>query len=147
MNEELRLQWIDEVVRKFSFSKRVLAWDSYEAHMTDVKQRLIAVSIESVIIPQWCTKYIQATDVVWNKSFKEKITKFYGHWLASGVRGYKEIGNLKPTARRLVVNYILTSWRELWKKMTALSFRSCALTANADSTENNEISYFKPGKP
>ena len=51
MNEELRLQWIDEVVRKFSFSKRVLAWDSYEAHMTDVKQRLIAASIESVIIP------------------------------------------------------------------------------------------------
>ena len=44
----------------------------------DVKQRLIAASTESAKIPGGSTKYIQASDVVWNKPFNEKITKFYG---------------------------------------------------------------------
>ena len=36
MNEELALRWVNEVVGAFSFNKRLLAWDSYEAHMTKV---------------------------------------------------------------------------------------------------------------
>ena len=70
----------------------------------DVKQRLIAASTESAKIPGGSTKYIQTSDVVWNKPFNEKITKFYGDWLATDVHKYTEIGNLKPVARRLVVN-------------------------------------------
>ena len=40
MNEEVTLRWINETVGTFAFNKRLLAWDSYEAHMTeDVKFR------------------------------------------------------------------------------------------------------------
>ena len=41
MNEELTLRWINEIVGTFALNKRLLAWDSYKAHMTeDVKHRL-----------------------------------------------------------------------------------------------------------
>ena len=35
MNEELTLRWSNEVIGKFSCSKRLLAWDTNECHMTD----------------------------------------------------------------------------------------------------------------
>ena len=40
MNEELTLRWSDEVLGNFSFRKHLLAWDSYEAHMTKSKENL-----------------------------------------------------------------------------------------------------------
>ena len=74
MDEHLTLCWCNEILGQFSFCKRLLAWDSYEAHLTDdVKKSLTNSKIESVIIPGGCTKYIQAPDVAWNKSFKGKI--------------------------------------------------------------------------
>ena len=47
----------------------MLAPDSYEAHLTDVKKALIKSKIETVIVLGGYTKYIQAPDVVWNKPF------------------------------------------------------------------------------
>ena len=78
MNEGLTLRWCDEVLGNFSFPKRLLAWDSYEAHMTDkFKRKLINAKVESVIVPGGCTKYIQAPDLDWNKPFKARIQEFY----------------------------------------------------------------------
>ena len=34
MNEELTLDWSDEVLWQYSFNRHLLASDSYEAHMT-----------------------------------------------------------------------------------------------------------------
>ena len=39
MNEKLTLRWCDEVLGNFSFRKRLLAWDSYEVHMTDSQKK------------------------------------------------------------------------------------------------------------
>ena len=70
MNGELTLRWINEIIGKFAFRKRLLAWVSYEAHTTeDVKIRLKEINTESVIVPGGCTKYIQAPDLVWNKLY------------------------------------------------------------------------------
>ena len=70
MNEDLTLRWCNEILSQFSFRERLLAWDSYEAHLTDdVKKSLTKSIIEGVIIPGGCTKYIQAPDVVRNKPF------------------------------------------------------------------------------
>ena len=78
MNEELTLRWCDEVLGNFSFRKRLLAWDSYEAHKTDkVKRKLVNTKVESVIVPGGCTKYMQAPNLVWNKLFKARIQEFY----------------------------------------------------------------------
>ena len=86
MNEELTLRWINEIVGTFAFNKRLLAWDSYEAHMTeDVKFRLKEINTDSVIVPGWCTKHIQAPNVVWNKPIKQKVAELYDEWLSNGV--------------------------------------------------------------
>ena len=59
MNEDLTLRWCNEILGQCSFCKRLLAWDSYETHLTDdVKKSLTKLKIESVIIPGGCTKYI-----------------------------------------------------------------------------------------
>ena len=97
MNEELTLQWINEKVRMFAFNKRLLAWDSYEVHMTEaVKLRLKEINTESIIVPGGCMKHIQAPDVVWNKPFKQKVAELYDEWLSNGVHEFTESGNMKP---------------------------------------------------
>ena len=101
MNEELTLRWCDEVLGQFIFQKRLLAWDSFETHITDkVKRKLTTSKAESLIISGGCTKYIQAPDFVWNKPFKAKIQEFYYDWLVNGAHEYTAAGNMKPVPRR-----------------------------------------------
>lgn len=142
MNEELTLRWINEIVGTFAFSKRLLAWDSYEAHMTkDVKLRLKDINTESVIVPGG------APDVVWNKPFKQKVSERYDEWLSNGVHQFTESGNMKPVPQRLVLDWILTAWKAIPKEMIESSFKKCASTINDNGEENDQISCFKPGKP
>ena len=144
MNEDLTLRCCNEILGKFSFRKRLLAWDSYEAHLTDdVKKSLTKSKIESVIIPGGCTKYIQAADVVWNKSFKGKIQEFYDDWLANGKHEYTDVGNMKPVPRRLIVEWVIKSWQALSNETVAKSVTSCGLALAVDGTEDDLISCFK----
>ena len=44
--------------------------------MTDCARKdLTEMNVDSVIIPGGCTKYIQASDVCWNKPLKAKMTE------------------------------------------------------------------------
>ena len=86
MNEKLTPRWIKETVGKFAYSKVLLAWDSYEAHMTeDVKIHLKQINAESVTVPGRCKKYIQAPDLLWNKLFKQRVAELYDEQLSDGV--------------------------------------------------------------
>ena len=99
MNEELTLRWCDKNLGQFTFQKCLLAWDSFEAHITDeVKRKLTMSKTESFIFPGDCTKYIQASDLVWNKQFKVKIQEFYDDSLANGVHEYTTTSNMKPVS-------------------------------------------------
>ena len=66
MNEELTVQWVKNVVGKFYFFRRLLAWDAFAAHLTDNVRgdTLKAANIDDLIIAGRCTKYIQAPDLV-----------------------------------------------------------------------------------
>ena len=76
MNEKLTLSFARNVLEKFTFARRLLAWDSFMCHvMGTVRAELVTSKIDTVIIPGDCTKYIQAPDVVWNKPFKVKVTE------------------------------------------------------------------------
>ena len=78
MNKDLITIWVKRVLGAFSFKRQLLAWDSYECHMTDsVRKDLKEINVDGVIIPGGCTKYIQASDVCWNKPFKARMTKLY----------------------------------------------------------------------
>ena len=39
MNEELITIWVKQVLGAFSFKRQLLAWDSYECHMTDIVRK------------------------------------------------------------------------------------------------------------
>ena len=41
MNEELITIWVKQVLGVFSFSMRLLAWDSYECHMTNILKKYL----------------------------------------------------------------------------------------------------------
>ena len=44
MNEELTLHWCNKILGQFSFRKRLLAWDSCEAHLTgNVKKVFVKI--------------------------------------------------------------------------------------------------------
>ena len=147
MNEDLTLGWCNEILGQFSFHKRLLAWDSYEAHLTDdVKKLLTKSKIESVIIPGGCTEYIQVLDVVWNKPFKGKIHEFYDDSLANGKHKYMDAGNMKPVPRRLIVEWVIKSWQAIPNETVAKSMKSCGLALAVDGTGDDLISCFKEGK-
>ena len=147
MNEELTLQWCSEILGQFSFRKRLLAWDSYEAHLTDdVKKSLTKSKIESAIVPGGCAKYIQAPDVVWNKPFKGKIQEYYDDWLANGKHEYTNAGNMKPVPRRFIVDWVIKSWQAIPAETVAKPMKACGLSLAVDGTEDDLISCFKEGK-
>ena len=98
---------------------------------------------DDALVPGGCTKYIQGSDVSWNKSFKGYIMEFYDEWLATGVHQYTEAGNMKSTSRELVVTWILEAWRCLDKTLIAKSFKSCGLNWKVEGSEDNLIHCFQ----
>ena len=148
MNEELVLKFLRQALGMFSFKKRLLAWDTFETYMTeDVRKLLKQMKTNYALIPGGCTKYIQATDVVWNKPFKGHIMKSYDELLASGVHQYTEAGNMKPALRHLVVEWILESWNRLEKNLIIKPFKSCGLNLKTDGSKDHLIHCFKEGQP
>ena len=80
------MRWINKVIGKFSFKKRLLAWGTYECNMTDaVKKKLHDITVEFVLVPGGYTKYVQAPDVSRNKPIKAHVTEQYDDWLANGI--------------------------------------------------------------
>lgn len=89
MNDELTKCWVQCVLGKLAFTRRLLAWDAFRCHITDsTKEELRLSKVDPVIIPGGCTKYIQAPDVSWNKPFKQNITGKYDEWMAKGIHEY-----------------------------------------------------------
>ena len=103
----------------------------------DVRKLLQQMKTDDVLIPEGCTKYIQAPDVAWNKPFKDHIIESYDEWLASGVHQYTEAENIKPTSRHLVVEWILESWNRLEKNLIINSFKSCGFNLKTDGSEDH----------
>lgn len=82
-NESLTEEWIQYVVRRLSFALRLLFWDTYKCHITNGnKEALRQASVDAMLVPGGCTKYIQAPDVSWNKPFKNLHQIAYNDWTA-----------------------------------------------------------------
>ena len=59
MNEELVLSYLRKILGIFTFQKRLLVGDTFEAHMTEaVKKLLKEMKTDDALIPRGCTKYI-----------------------------------------------------------------------------------------
>ena len=148
MNEELTIQFVNSVIGKFAFRRRLLAWDSFECHTTnEVRKTLKMAKVDSVVVPGGCTKYIQAPDVSWNKPFKGYLNDRYDEWLSNGVHEYTAGGNMKPPPRRKVVKWVLGSWDALSEDLIKKSFKSCGLNLKTDGSEDEIVYCFKSGSP
>ena len=113
----------------------------------DVRKLLKQMETNDALIPGGCTKYVQAPDVVWNKTFKGHIMESYDEWLASGAHQYTEAGNMKPASRHLVVEWILESWNPFEKNLIIKSFKSCGFNLKTEGSEDHLIHCFKEGQP
>eukprot|EP00731_Ephydatia_muelleri_P017252 Em0010g350a len=93
MNEELTLQWMDEVWGT-SQEQRILIWDSYRCHTTDpVEDAVLESNSVSVIVPGGCTKILQPADVSWSAPFKSAYRLHCDSWLARDDRSVTAAGN------------------------------------------------------
>ena len=71
MNEQLTLQYVDKVLGRFKFSRRLMIWDSIEWHIINsVCANLRDMKLERAIVSVSYTKYIQAGDIYLKKPFK-----------------------------------------------------------------------------
>ena len=110
MNTELTLQGVENVIGAFSFKRRLLAWNSHECHIEDtIKKSLAAKKIDIVIVHGGGTKYVQAPDTSWNKTFKANCPEKYNDWLVTEkINNETEADNLKAPPGKEILKWILT---------------------------------------
>ena len=107
MDEELTERYCREVLGVFTFGARLLAWNSFRCHLTPaVKDLLNKGKIDSAIVLDGCTKYIQAPDVSWNKPMKEYLREMYDLWLADGTHELTAHGNMRAPPRRQMIEWV-----------------------------------------
>ena len=89
---------------------------------------------------------MQAPDMVWNRTFKDRIQGQHDNWLANAKHEYTAAGNIKPIPMGLVVEWIIKWWEEISTEMVAHSMKSCALALAIGGIEDGLISCFKKVK-
>ncbi|KAG7255433.1 hypothetical protein CRUP_038017 [Coryphaenoides rupestris] len=151
MNDTLATHWLLNVVGKFSFTPRVLVWDSYCCHISAATKAELKsdYNITTAVIPGGYTKYIQAPDVMWNQPFKQSLHDAYDQWMAGDADKQYTAGggNLKAPARRLLVDWVIAAWDKLDKDLIRKSFKVCGQSVKTDGSEDNLIHCFKEGQP
>ena len=109
MNTELTHQWVENSIGIISFTQRLLARGCYKCHIEDfLKKSLATIKIDTIFIPGRCTKYLQASDVSRNKTFKAIYAEEYDDWLAAEeLNNEAEAGNLKTSPQKDIIKWIL----------------------------------------
>ena len=79
MNEALTVQWIDSVWGRLTFQCRLLVWDAYRCHTTDMVKDHIQRHTQSdtCLIPGGLTSQLQPADLSCNKPFKAAYRELY----------------------------------------------------------------------
>ena len=145
MDQSQIITFLHKVFKTFSFGRRLLVWDSFRCHNSEVtKQELKKLRIDTTIIPGRCTKYIQAPDVSWNKPFKQKIQEYYHNWLRDGKKSYTAAGNLRAPPIEEYLKWIVEAWENITPDLIQKSFKCCGISTHVDGCENDIINFFKP---
>ena len=149
MNDSLTADYLQKIIGRLSFSKRLLLWDAYKCHTSEAtKAELGRLKLDTAVVPGGCTKFIQAADVAWNACFKSHMRGYYDIWLAEpAVHEYTRGGNLKPPSRSLLCQWVKSAWEAVPAETVKKSFLSCAITTDLDGNDDNEIHCFKPNQP
>ena len=145
MNEGTTKEWIKKVWGALSFGRRLLSWDSFNAHRTkSVKQYLEKLRTDIAMIPGGCTSLPQAPDVCWIKNFKAAYCELYEDWLRTdGIHDKTAAGNPRPPSKLQLCKWVVTAWDSIERSLIVNSFNVCGLTTNSDGSEDNLIHAVK----
>jgi len=102
--------------------------------------------IDSVVVPAGCTRYIQAADVSWIKSFKCKLQQFYDKYMLANQIPTTAGGNLKAPPLELICHWCVDAWQSIPASQIVGSFKLCGLTNALDGSEDHLILAFKEGQ-
>ena len=149
MDDHLTRDYLHRIIGKFSFTKRLMIWDSFRSHISQsTKNILRSMRVDSAIIPGGCTGLIQPADVNWNRSVKTHFTKSYDSWLADDAEhSYTAGGNMKPPPFEKIASWIKDAWDAIPTSQIINSMKQCGLAVAGDGSEDQEIECFKPGHP
>ena len=95
INEKLTIQGVNKIGRKFAIRKGLLQTTVMKPYDRRCEKSPQTLNTENLIVPEGCTKYIQAPDLVWNKSFKQRVGELCDEWLSNGVHEFTKNGNMK----------------------------------------------------
>ncbi len=88
-----------------------------------------------------CTRYIQAADVSWIKSFKSKLQQYYDDFMVGDQLSLTAAGNLKAPPLELLCQWCTDAWNSVSESQIVASFQQCAL----DVSEDDLILAFRQG--
>ena len=80
------------------------------------EKRFEEMNVDSVIVQDGCTKYIDASDVCLNKPFKARLTELYDQWLSECVHQFTDGENMKPPFRKIIIEWVFDPWSRLSKE-------------------------------
>lgn len=128
------IKWLDEWTldtalvqwdHRLSFSRRLLAWDSYEAHLIDDKKKLLKFSKTETVTVAGGTKIV--AEIIMEQALNKHNTRAIWWMLANEKYEYTAASNMKPILRRLTEECFLISWGEISNGTIANSTKSCGL--------------------
>ena len=74
------------------------------------------------------------------------MTELYDQQLSEGVHQFAEGGNMKPSFKERIIEWVLDAWPQLSKENTITSFKSCDLNLANDGTKDEFIHCLKKGR-
>jgi len=135
MNDELTIDYLQRILGKLAFKKRILVWDAYRCHLSESTKKELrsGYNITTAVIPGGCTKYLQAPDVCWNKPFKDKLHELYDSWMAGDDdKEYTKSGNLRAPSFKLLLSWVKEAWDAVDSQLIRKSFILCGQTSGID---------------
>lgn len=91
---------------------------------------------------------MQPSDIYLNKSFKLYVIEKYDEWMTNGVHECTTCsGNMKVPLRKMIVKWILDSWKELDEEIIVKSFKAFVLNLNVSELRDRNIYFFKKYGP
>ena len=146
MNDDLTSNWLNRVAGKLALKKRLLIWNAYHCHISENMKRELrsGYNMLTAVVPGWCTKYIQAPDVSWNKPFKQYLTEMYDEWMtADGNTQHTAGGNMKAPSLQTLIDWVKQAWEKMSQNLISHSFLACGQTVNIDGSQDDMITCFK----
>lgn len=143
MNDEMTERYMKSVVGPFSFTRRLIIWDSFSCHKSaNTKKALKQMRMDKIIVPSGCTGLIQASDVSWNKSFKANVQREYDNFVIRSTTDMTETGKFPKLSFTTSSRWIARSWDSITEDQILKSIKQCGVSLNTDGTEDELLHCF-----